>query len=115
MTPQFWSVLHVLSVILLGGFTFAMIAKPDPATRKRWLMLTGILSLVALVAGFALWGKVYQMQVQGWIIAKLVIWLFLSAAGGLAYRLAGLRSVLFSATIVLLALAVYLVYFRPGV
>lgn len=113
MPPTFYSFLHVSSVLLLAGTTFYAVAAPQ-ASKKRVMIASGILSLLALVGGFGLLSKVYSNQFYLWVIVKLVAWLALSGLAGLAFRKrdkAGLWLLLASA---LLVLAVAMVYFKPG-
>lgn len=114
MDPRVYQVLHVLSAFLLVGGTFWVCAKPDPKHRKWWMMVTGILSLVMVVAGFALWGKLWGMQVSLWIILKLVCWFLLSGLAGLAYRLPGQGGKVALAAAFLAAVALVSVYVLKG-
>lgn len=113
MSISLYSFLHVLSILLLTGGTFYAFAAPAEA-RKRLLMLTGIASLVALVAGFGLVSKVYGNTFHAWIIVKLVCWLGFSGLTGLAFRRREQAGLWVSLAIGLLALAVLMVYFKPG-
>lgn len=112
MSPVFYHVLHVISLLVLTGYTFFAFAGPVPATKKKVMMLTGIASLLMLVSGVGLMHKL-AYQWQGWVIVKIVIWLAISAFAGIAYRRPGARGVLSALSVLLLGVAVYLVYAKP--
>jgi len=113
MSPTIYQFLHVFSVLILAGGTFYAFAAPE-ASRKRVLMITGIASLVALVAAFGLLSKLYNNTFHFWVIVKLVVWLGLSALSGLAFRRRDKAGFLMVLTAVLLAVSVAMVYFKPG-
>jgi uncharacterized membrane protein SirB2 len=112
MSPVFYHVLHVISLLVLTGYTFFAFAGPAPATKKKVMIITGIASLLMLVSGVGLMHKL-GYQWQGWVIVKIVIWLAISAFVGIAYRRPGARGVLSALTVLLLGVAVYLVYTKP--
>ena len=47
-------IVHIVSLVLLAGVTFAALAAPQPDRRKFSLMWSGILGVVMLVTGFGL-------------------------------------------------------------
>lgn len=110
MSITFWHIVHVASALLLAGFTFHIAARPEPETKRRWLVTTGILSLLVLVGGMGLWGKKYGMSAQWWIFVKIGLWLGLSAFGGIIYRRPEKRSLFVALTALFAVLAVILVY-----
>ncbi|MEM7305912.1 MAG: hypothetical protein AAF682_04545 [Planctomycetota bacterium] len=112
MTPTFYYILHVVAGFLLTAFTFQAFAAPDPARRKKTLMLTGILGLVMLVAGFGLLAKL-QLSFSGWVIIKLVCWLGLMAISGMAFRKPQSAGVFTLAGTALVAVAIWAVYAKP--
>jgi hypothetical protein len=111
MTPTFYSILHVFSVLVMTGFTFYAFAA-DPSTRKRTLAISGIASLLALIAGFGLQAKL-SVGFPGWLIVKIVCWLGLSALTGIGYRRRGAAGALALVAIVLVFVAVLMVYLKP--
>ena len=111
MSPIFYYILHVSSVLVLTAYTFYAFAAPLE-TRKRVMMITGIASLLALVGGFGLQAKL-GYGFPGWIIVKLVCWLGISALAGVGYRRRGAVGTLALVAIVLLIVAVVMVYLKP--
>ncbi len=113
MSIQVYQFLHVFSVFLLLRFTFKAFAAPRPELKRKSLMITGILSLIVLVAGFGLLSKYGYSFTAGWVILKFVAWLGVAALGGIVFRkqsLAGLFGLIVTG---LVAMAVYAVYFKP--
>lgn len=111
MSPTFYYILHVLSVLVLTAYTFYAFAAPGE-TRKRVMMITGIASLLALVGGFGLQAKL-NYGFPGWLIVKLVCWLGLSALAGFGYRRRGAAGTLALVAVALVAVAVVMVYVKP--
>ena len=111
MSPIFYYILHVSSVLVLAAYTFYAFAAPLE-TRKRVMMITGIASLLALVGGFGLQAKL-GYGFPGWIIVKLVCWLGISALAGVGYRRRGAVGTLALVAIALLIIAVVMVYLKP--
>lgn len=114
MSLQVYQLLHLISVMLLVGTTFAAFANPDPAHRKSTLMWSGILSFLVLLGGFGLKAKVgYDLGWPGWLIVKIVCWLVLSALAGIAFRKPANVGALRMIAILTIAGAVAMVYLRP--
>lgn len=111
MSPTFYYLLHVISILVLTAYTFYAFAAPAE-TRKRVMMITGIASLVALVGGFGLQAKL-NYGFPGWLIVKLVCWLGLSALAGLGYRRRGAAGALSVVALALVVVAVVMVYTKP--
>ncbi|MCB9915324.1 MAG: hypothetical protein H6828_09265 [Planctomycetes bacterium] len=109
MAPYLY-VLHVLAVLLLTGFTFQAFAAPTPERRARTMMVTGILSLAVLILGIGLMHTLHHGFDEGWIHAKLLAWLGLSAVSGIAFRKPEKVGLLTLLAIAFLALAVVAVY-----
>jgi len=110
MKIQIYQVLHVLSVILLLGFTFSAFAAPKPERKRVLSTLTGVLALVVLVSGFGLISTLYANHFALWMFVKLGAWLGISALGGVAFRRASLAGLFTWIVAALVALAVYTVY-----
>lgn len=111
MNVTLYYVLHVVSVLVLTGYTFYAFAAPAE-TRKRVLMITGFASLLALVGGFGLQARL-AVGFPGWLIVKLVCWLGLSALAGFGYRRRGAAGTLAVIALLLATLAVVMVYTKP--
>lgn len=111
MSPVFYHILHVFSVLVLTGYTFYAFSAP-PETRKRVMMITGIASLLVLVGGFGLQAKL-AVGWPGWLIIKIVCWLGLSALVGIGYRRRDAAGTLAVIALALTFVAVVLVYSRP--
>ena len=107
-----YQVLHVAGVIFLTAITFQACAARDQDKRKQHMMLGGIASLIALVAGFGLLSKL-NLPFSGWVIVKLVCWLAISALAGAAYRSPGKAGLFCKLTAALVLVALYCVYYRP--
>ena len=104
-------VVHVVTLFLLVGVTFAALVAPRPERRKFSLMWSGILSVVVFVTGFGLLGG--RMGFEGWVIVKLACWLALAVMVPLAFRQPENKTALSGVTIGAIALAVAMVIFRP--
>ncbi len=109
----YYQLLHIFSLLVLTAHTFMALANPDPANRKRTLLITGTAALLMLVSGFGMLTLNKIPYFTGWVIVKFFCWLGLSALAGIAYRRAHLRGVLSLVGLVLLLTAVFMVYFRP--
>ena len=107
-----YHMMHVLSIIALTAATFMAFAAPKPELRKRYLMVTGILSLLALVGGFGLVARL-SYGWPAWILVKVVCWLALSALTGIAFRKPEARGTLGLIGAIAVATAVFMVYRRP--
>ena len=110
MSPTFYHILHVFSLLVLTGYTFYAFAAPAES-RKKVMIITGIASLLVLVGGFGLQAKL-AIGWPGWIFVKMV-WLGLSALAGIGYRRRGAAGTLAVVAILLSFVAVLMVYTRP--
>ncbi|MEI6464793.1 MAG: hypothetical protein WCQ89_08725 [Verrucomicrobiota bacterium] len=111
MPPTVYSIIHVLSILVLTGYTFYAFAAA-PESRKRVLMITGIASVLALVGGFGLQAKL-ALGWPGWLFVKIVCWLTLSALAGFGYRRRQSAPTLAAVAFACVAVAVVMVYVRP--
>jgi hypothetical protein len=111
MSPTIYYILHVTSILVLTGYTFYAFAAA-PESRKKVMMITGIASLLALIAGFGLQAKL-GYKFHGWLIVKIVCWLGLSALAGMGYRRRGAAGGLAAAALLLALIAVVMVYTKP--
>ncbi len=108
----FYQVVHVLSLLLLTGVGFALIASDNDKPLRKFY---GILSFLVLLGGFGLIAKLgYSFKENTWLTVKLGMWILL--AGGLPIALKRLslsKPVLMLSYGVILFIAVYSVYLRP--
>ncbi len=112
MSPLAYQILHVSSAILLVAFSFQACAAPRPERRKFLMSITGIMALVALVAGFGLSAKL-QYGFPGWMILKLVCWLGIAGLSGMAFRKPERGQTLAWIGALLAVVAVVTVYTKP--
>lgn len=117
MNPQTYAILHVGSLVFLTAIIFAIFAGA-PETRRKFLsMWAGSLSLIALIAGFGLATKVYQMPNPMnwplWIWGKVICWIGISAIAGMAFKRRGKPAMWVCLTVVIVLVALFLVYMKP--
>lgn len=112
MSPLTYQILHVAAAFLLVAFTFQAFAAPSPSRRRSTMILTGILSLVVLVAGV---GIVHKTGIgwPHWVLIKIAAWVGLSALAGLVFRRPGSAWVMTLLGVALVGLAVWSVYAKP--
>jgi len=111
MKLPIYQFIHVASMVALTAFTFMAFANPDPKGRRRTMMITGIFSTLMFIAGFGLI-SVLKTNFPAWIWIKLVCWLGLSGMAGMAYRKPESANKFKIITLVLIAVAIFTVYFR---
>ena len=75
-------------------------------------MITGILTLIAVVAAFGLQAKL-KIGWPGWLFVKIVCWFGLSGLAGFGYRKREAAGTLSVIAAVLVLIAVTMVYTRP--
>ena len=109
----YYQLLHIFSLLVLTAHTFMAFGNPDPANRKRTLMVTGIAALLMFVSGFGMLTLQNIPFATGWVLVKFVCWLGLASLGGVVYRKAHLRGILSLVALLLLLVAVVMVYCRP--
>jgi len=113
MSAQTYYLMHVIGGFLLTAFTILATATAADGKRKGLLALTGILSLLVLVGGFGLVSKVYANTWPAWVHPKIVCWLVLSLASGLAMRKPSSGKLWTGVTVASVVIAVVMVYVRP--
>ena len=109
----YYQLLHILSLIVLTAHTFMAFANPVPENRRRTLMITGIAALLMLGSGFGMLALSKIPFLTGWVLVKFFCLIGLSALAGVAYRRPHLRGALSTLALVLIAVAVVMVLFRP--
>ncbi len=110
MSPIVYYILHLAALFVLAGYTFYAFGAPAE-TRKRVMMITGIASILALVAGFGLQAKLGYKFTEGWLLVKMVCWLGLSALAGFGYRRRGAAGTLALVAAALIVVALVMVYY----
>ena len=113
MSATVYYFIHVFSLLLLAGVTFAAIANPSPERRRGALMTSGILGLVALTGGFGLVAKALGGEWQPWVFVKIGCWLGLGLLTGLVFRRPAAGRLWGLLAIGLIGVAVFCVYYRP--
>ena len=111
MSILYIKILHVAGVFALLGYTFYACAAA-PETRKKVLMITGIMSLLVILTGGAMLGSEH-LGFPGWAIVKLFCWLGISAFSGVAYRKREKAPLFMSLTLLLAVIALTMVYLKP--
>ena len=112
MSIQLYQIVHIFSVILMTAVTFSALTSPRPENRRRSMMWSGILAVVALVTGFGLLARL-GLAMQGWVIVKLSCWLGLTLLTSLAYRQPGQGRSLAVLTLIAVFLAVSMAVMKP--
>lgn len=113
MSATFYHFIHVLSLLLLAGVTFAAIANPATERRRGALIWSGVLGLLALVGGFGLVAKALGNEWQPWVFIKIGCWLGLGLLTGVIFRQPQRARLWGGVAVALIAIAVYCVYYRP--
>jgi len=112
MGYQIFLLVHLVSVILLAGVTFAAFVAPQPENRRPALMVSGVLSLLVFMSGFGVMGMM-GLGFPGWAMVKVVCWLALSGLTGMAFRMTEQIPTLRIVTVAVIVLAVAMVTYKP--
>ena len=112
MNYQLFILIHVTSVILLSGVTFAAFAAPSQDNRRPALMMSGVLTLLVFLTGFGAMGMM-GLGFPGWAMVKVVCWLVLSGLTGMAFRMTGQGRMLATVAAGVILLAVIMVTYKP--
>ena len=112
MNHQLFILIHVTSVILLSGVTFAAFAAPSQDNRRPALMMSGVLSLLVFLTGFGAMGMM-GLGFPGWAMVKVVCWLVLSGLTGMAFRMTGQIPMLRAVAAVVILIGVAMVIYKP--
>jgi uncharacterized membrane protein len=113
--------LHLLGVLLLfgslGALTFHVMNGGDRATnpsRKLIMMTHGISLVIILIAGVGLLHRGFGTFADGWVHAKLGIWLVLGASPAIIYRVPKAAKMLWFVLPLLGGFAFYFARFKLG-
>ena len=112
MNSQLFILIHVTAVILLSSVTFAAFAASNPDDRRKFLMTSGVLSLLVFMTGFGAMGMM-GLGFPGWAMVKVVCWLVLSGLTGMAFRMTGQIPMLRAVAAVVILIAVAMVIYKP--
>ncbi|MDE0896488.1 MAG: hypothetical protein OSB10_07875 [Planctomycetota bacterium] len=113
MTYQAYSFLHIASMFLFVAMTQRALAAPK-AREKKPLMITHIVALLGLVAGFGLIARL-QMGWPTWVLIKLACWVGILIMPSIVKRKPELAPKLTMATIAMVLIAVAMVVYKPFV
>ena len=109
MDNRLFLLLHVTSVILLSGVTFAAFAAPQSENRRPAMMMSGVLGLLVFLTGFGILGG----APPGWAIVKVVCLVVLAVLTGMAFRMTGRIPMLRIVAVAVIAIAVAMVTYKP--
>lgn len=114
MNPSEYNALHVIHLLslffMVGAIFYACAAAPE--TRKKTLMWSGIAALLVVGTGMRMALGIYQ-TIAVWAWVKVVCWLGLAALVGIAYKRREKRALWIELTLILVAIALVMVYYKP--
>ncbi len=120
MSLLFYKVLHMFAITMLftvgGGIALHAANGGDKAGNKvRGLVgiLHGIALVLSLVSGFAMLAKLGFGFDQGWVWAKLVLWVLFGGIFAIPYRKPELAKPFLVLLPILGAVAAYLALYKP--
>ena len=115
-----YKILHLLGIFLVfvavGGVSVHAASGGDKSSNplRRTLAISHGLGLIlALVAGFGMLARIGSSPAEGWVWAKVLIWLVLGASTALPYRARSLAGVMLTLIPLLGALGAYLAIYKP--
>ncbi len=114
LSYQTYKVIHLASIfVFLTSASVLLLAKP---AGKAWKIITGVSSMLILVAGFGLLARLgLTSGMPAWAVAKLVIWLVVTGLGHMvAKRFPGAALKAYWCTVLLAILAAALAVYKPG-
>ncbi|HVS52775.1 MAG TPA: hypothetical protein VHD62_10500 [Opitutaceae bacterium] len=114
MNPSEYNALHVIHLLslffMVGAIFYGCVAAPE--TRKKTLMWSGIAALLVVATGVRMALGIYQ-TIPVWAWVKVVCWLGLAAFVGLAYKRREKTALWIELTLILVAVALVMVYYKP--
>lgn len=119
MNPNYLVIAHVLFVTLFVSATFVAIAAPTPERKRKMAMFSGIMGLLAFIAGFGLLDMMGHgspanaLRYPLWAYVKMGVWVVLGVLGVVVFRVPGRARLFGLVTIVLVLVALIMVYLRP--
>ena len=112
MSIQLYQIAHLVSVVFMAAIVYGALAAPSPEHKRRTMMWSGILALVALITGFGLLARL-GLGFSGWVAVKVACWLGLATLPALAFRQPSQTSSLRILTIIAVFLAISMVVMKP--
>ncbi len=117
MSYTFYKVLHLVAVFAIflsigGAVVRSLVADSNMQVKKVLGILFGSGLLIALIAGFGLMAKL-GIAFDGWIVAKLVIWLILGGLPAVLNRKPGMATQVGAVALILGCIAAYLALTKP--
>lgn len=111
MSYESYKLIHLAAIfVFLSGASVLLLANPPG---KQWKMITGIASLVILIAGMAMLGK-GQWGFPAWAQGKLVLWLTVTGLGHVVAKRFPAQAVkAYWVTMLLAVIAAGLAVFKP--
>lgn len=86
MNLEFYTVIHLVSIMALFTALGAVAASECPSCKKLGAILHGIALLLILVSGFGALAKIPGLGFPWWIIVKIVIWVVMGGMLTVAKR-----------------------------
>lgn len=118
MSVDAYLVVHLLGIFMIvtaltAAIGFSMSAGSRDFPQRRTVGLVhGLGLLIALIAGFAMLGKMH-LGFPGWALGKFLIWLGMGAAPAIIYRKPSKAMAAWFAIIAFAVVAAYLARFKP--
>ncbi|MFT6070166.1 MAG: putative membrane protein SirB2 [Bacteriovoracaceae bacterium] len=116
MSYEFYKIVHYITLfIFVSGLSISFLAENPPKLAK---ILTGISSIIILVAGMGLIAKGLNIGHgegwPGWLHAKITIWAIVAIGGPIASkRLTSHRGLALSVLLVLMFVAIAMAVTKP--
>ena len=118
MSLLFYKILHILGLLLVFSALGALVLEAwnGRAEKKEGRKLTGIAHgaglILLLVSGFGMLARL-GVGIQGWVIAKLLIWLVIGGIIAVIRRKPAWAAILWFALPLLGTFAGYLALYKP--
>lgn len=86
MNPLIYKIIHLAGIMGLFAALGSAIAGTCSSCKKSAGILHGVALLLILISGFGMIAKLGYGYAEGWVIAKIVIWLILGGVMVLAKK-----------------------------
>lgn len=117
MSLAFYNVIHIVGIIMLflgiGGAVVRSFLAQDSSSLEKFVLInhgTGL--MLILFAGFGQLAKL-GMPFDGWVIIKIIIWLFLGSLITLIKKKPDLKNVWWYGALIMGGFATYLGVYKP--